>query len=269
MIIWAILAGYFAFTDLQISIAVVNEHSGWANFLQNFGEIPGLLTLYSATLIFLASYRSTNKVKYYSLSLFIFLGGVYLLRHLSVIVYYGTTGGYSLVKDYKLYNYLFWFAINFLFYLLIKRISFPERARVYSIISVLLGLYGYLFLVQPIKQLWGRIRFRDLEPLYTNFTVWYIPNGINGNQSFPSGHAAMGWMLLPLLIFAAGKKKWVQFLLLTLITSWAIAVQLSRVVIGAHFASDVLFGGCIIIVVYLLLYKKYVLSDVNTFTQQH
>ena len=268
VIIWAILAGYFAFTDLQISIAVVNEHSGWANFLQNFGEIPGLLVLYSGAIIFLASFKSVNKIKCYSISLLVFLGSVYLLRHLSVVLYHGYTGNYSFVREYKLYIYLVIILINVLAYILIRNINFSQIVKSYSIISVLLGLYGYLFLVQPIKQFWGRIRFRDLEPLYTNFTAWYMPIGINGNQSFPSGHAAMGWMLLPLLIFAAGKKKWVQFLLLTLITSWAIAVQLSRVVIGAHFASDVLFGGCIIIVVYLLLYKKYVLSDANTFTQQ-
>ena len=78
----------------------------------------------------------------------------------------------------------------------------------------------------------------------------------------------MAWMLLPLLIIAAGKKNWIQSLSLLIIFLWGIIVQLSRVVIGAHFASDVLFGGCIIIVVYLLLYKKYVLSDVNTSTQQ-
>ena len=43
LLVGSVLMGYFAFTDLQISIAIVNRSSSWANFLERFGEIPGLL----------------------------------------------------------------------------------------------------------------------------------------------------------------------------------------------------------------------------------
>ena len=42
----------------------------------------------------------------------------------------------------------------------------------------------------------------------------------------------------------------------TLIIGWGIFVGLSRIVIGAHYASDVLFSTGIVLVVTLFLYKK-------------
>ena len=121
--------------------------------------------------------------------------------------------------------------------------------------SVLRRLYSYLFIVQPIKHLWGRVRFRDLDALYSNFTPWFLQNGINGNQSFPSGHAAMSWMILPLLLLVVNKSKKIKISLLILIISWGVTVSLSRVIIGAHYISDALFGALIIVMVFLLLIK--------------
>ena len=123
--------------------------------------------------------------------------------------------------------------------------------------SIVLGLYGYLFFIQPIKLLWGRVRFRDLDTLYSNFTSWFLPNGINGNQSFPSGHAAMAWMILPLLLLLVNKNKGVKISFSILIICWGIVVSLSRVAVGAHYASDALFGSFIIIVVFLVITHSY------------
>ena len=85
--------------------------------------------------------------------------------------------------------------------------------------------------------------------LYESFTSWIIPNGITGNQSFPSGHSAMGWMVLPLLLLITNKNKAVQTITAAILSGWALAVGLSRVVIGAHYASDVLFGAFFIIII--------------------
>jgi membrane-associated phospholipid phosphatase len=113
--------------------------------------------------------------------------------------------------------------------------------------------YGYLLIATPLKIFWGRIRFRDLVENYSNFTPWYWPNGITGNDSFPSGHAAMSFMLIVLFIFFMDKAFYKRILLKGLIIGWGIVVCASRVVIGAHFTSDVLFGAMIIVVTYLFL----------------
>ena len=89
--------------------------------------------------------------------------------------------------------------------------------------------------------------------LYNNFTSWFLPNGFAGHQSFPSGHAAMAWMILPLLILVSNKSKLTRSALLFIIICWGTAVPISRIVIGAHYASDVLFGACIICITYLVI----------------
>ena len=73
MLIWAAFAGYFAFTDLQISISVVNQNSGWAIFLENFGEIPGLLVLYLSTQITLAYYSSLARLRQIAYSIILII----------------------------------------------------------------------------------------------------------------------------------------------------------------------------------------------------
>lgn len=255
MLIWTTLAAYFAFTDLKISISVVNQNSGWAIFLENFGETPGLLVLYSGAVIFIAWYKSGSKLKYYAFSVFVFIAAVYLSRRISIIIYNGVTGNYDIVTNYKLYIFLIFFVLNWFLYTRLKKLNYSDALKTYSKVTILLGLYGYLFLVQPIKQLCGRVRFRDLDALYSNFTPWFLPNGINGNQSFPSGHAAMAWIILPLLLLVVNKSTIIKIILLVLIFSWGLAVSLSRVEIGAHYASDALFGALIILIVFLLLIK--------------
>ena len=113
--------------------------------------------------------------------------------------------------------------------------------------------YGNILFVSLVKIFWGRIRFRDLTGYYSDFTPWYLPQGINGNQSFPSGHAAMGFRLIGLFIFFADKPFYKRIIIKGLIISWGIIVCTSRVIIGGHFTSDGLFGAFAMIIAYLFL----------------
>ena len=257
VLLWATLAAYFAFADLQISISVVNQNSGWAIFLENFGEISGLLVLYSGAHIYLTIYSSKTWLMKITFSIILFLATFFLSGYLVVVIYNGITGSYAFLQENKIIISLAILLINFLLNIFIRNLIIPNSLKQFSKISVLLGVYCYLFIVQPIKHFWGRVRFRDLDALHSNFTEWFIPNGINGNQSFPSGHAAMAWMILPLLLLVVNKSKNMEISLLILIVSWGLTVSLSRVVIGAHYASDVLFGSFIIIVVFLVITKSY------------
>ncbi len=56
-----------------------------------------------------------------------------------------------------------------------------------------------LALVQAGKAAWGRARPRDLGE-GVPFTPWYAPQGGEG-ESFPSGHAAMGWLFLVVAVW--------------------------------------------------------------------
>lgn len=257
VLIWATFAAYFAFTDLQISISVVNQNSEWAIFLENFGEIPGLFVLWYSVHIYLAQYSSKSRLRKIAFSIILFLAASFLSAYLVVVLYKGITGDYAFLNEYKFAVVTVILILNLLLHIQIRKLKIPNYLKQFSKISVMLSVYGYLCLIQPIKHLWGRVRFRDLECFYTNFTPWFLPNGINDNQSFPSGHSAMSWMILPLLLLVINKSRKVKISFLILIVFWGISVSLSRVVIGAHYASDILFGSSIIITVFLIVTKSY------------
>jgi membrane-associated phospholipid phosphatase len=257
ILLWAILAGYFAFTDLQISIRLVNTFSGWARFMEKFGEIPGLLILLSGTFISLLHYLSDNhKLKLLFVPV-LFLAATFLSSYFVIVLYRGITNDDSLLQVNKLLVGGIFLLINIIAAYQLRNIKFEERVLEYAGKAVLVGLFGYLIIIQPLKHIWGRVRFRELDLLYYNFTPWFLPNGFTGYESFPSGHSAMAWMVLPLLILVKNKNRLIRSAVLLLIILWGLAVPLSRIIIGAHYASDALFGACIIIISYLIINSKH------------
>ena len=247
LIIWIILAILFGIYDLGISIALVNENSGWGNFGADYGEVPGYALIAIALATFLGSYIKNLKKQKILIILAVITGVIYLI--LGIFDYDNTdiSLGISLIILPLIYLITTW------------NKDWKKYRKFASIISIL-AIINPLLLVQLIKLFWGRVRFRDLG----NFTPWVIPLGITGNFSFPSGHAAMGWMFLPLLISV--KNKEIKFpLKLTLIIGiigWGMFVAVSRVIVGAHYASDVLFSSGFAAVITILLYRKIYLKNV-------
>jgi len=150
------------------------------------------------------------------------------------------------------------FSISIIIFIVLHLKSQVKSAIAIRCAKVVVGvaLFGYVILIQGIKYFWGRVRFRELDTAFSQFTPWYLPQGINGFDSFPSGHAAMGWMLLALLILLANKKQWIKYSAIVIIFLWGVTLALSRVVIGAHYASDVLFGSFFIIITFLIFYNR-------------
>lgn len=143
--------------------------------------------------------------------------------------------------------------LTFISVLFVKtsKVNFSETAFIFSKVTLMMGVFGYLLFVQPLKVFWGRIRYRDLEALYSDFTPWYIPNGISGHESFPSGHSAMGFVLISFFILFKNKKMLLKYGIYSFIVFWALAVAASRVIIGAHYLSDVIVGSMGIVLSYL------------------
>ena len=150
------------------------------------------------------------------------------------------------------------FGISIIIFILLQ-IKKPAQniiAIKYARVVVGMALFGYVFFIQVVKTFWGRVRFKELDAAFSQFTPWYLPQGINGYDSFPSGHAAMGWMLLALLILFTNKKPWLKYSVFIIIFMWSVILAQSRVIIGAHYASDVLFGSFFMIFTFLFFYKR-------------
>lgn len=98
-----------------------------------------------------------------------------------------------------------------------------------------------------IKIIWGRQRFFTMTDPLNQFTPWLFPQG-GGTQSmyksFPSGHTGNGSALMLITLFPAafpGLRK-IRPVLYVLAGVWIPLMAFSRMVEGAHFASDVTMG---------------------------
>ncbi|MBR7162812.1 MAG: phosphatase PAP2 family protein [Clostridia bacterium] len=123
-------------------------------------------------------------------------------------------------------------------------------------------------LVAVIKEPMGRMRYRAMNSIagqamggFDNFTMWFVSTDNNeifaskelfgysdAFKSFPSGHtcaAGMIYSLIMLIDVLEMKKTWHKVLvwISTIVATGLVAV--SRIVVGAHFFSDVLMGGTI------------------------
>jgi len=243
--------------DLQLSRTVFSPGASWAVFIEKYGETPGLLLSVWAVLLLNAG-LSGGKVRKSLLGLLNFLVCELLLEYalLNIICAHMGLHRASEIAAFasgkgRLIRALAAPAVlggMLLFNYRLK--DYAARHGAFAKIAVLQLSVSQL-LVQTFKPLWGRVRFRDLEPGFSNFSSWYIPQGIPGNTSFPSGHTALAWMLLPAFLLC-GPSPRARKLCLGLAIAWGIAVGSGRITIGAHYASDVLFASLLTVVPFLV-----------------
>ena len=247
IISWIVLAIIFGIFDLEISIAVVKEvNYGWGNFGADYGEAPGWSLIMIAIAVVSGSLHGHIKKQKIPAFIIIFIG---LMLFLIGIVDYDEG---LIIFGISIFGPI----IAFLALTLNKNY---KDYRTIALIILILAVINPLIFVQIVKPIWGRVRFRDLSNNYSNYTPWFIINGYTGNQSFPSGHTAMAAMFLPILILVKGRK-WkdpIKVIICILTIGWILFVGASRVVIGAHYASDVLFSLGMASIVTILLYKKF------------
>ncbi|MEE9377608.1 MAG: phosphatase PAP2 family protein [Candidatus Lokiarchaeia archaeon] len=242
IIVWVILALVFGFTDLEISIAVVDESSEWGNFGREYGEVPSYALIAIALATFLGSFNDNLKLQKIPAYISVIAGVLFIIFGEDET---GLYIGWSII-------------IPMIFYVIVTwNVDWKNFRTLAGIISFL-AIINPLVFVLLIKFLWGRVRFRDLSLSFVEYTPWFLPQGFTGDQSFPSGHTAMGWMFLPLLITVKDRKNTdpIKILVYILILGWGLFVGLSRIIVGAHYASDVLFSTGFAAVTTLLLYRK-------------
>ncbi|WP_281890347.1 phosphatase PAP2 family protein [Paenibacillus sp. YYML68] len=255
--VWAGLAAVFAVIDLPLAIAVYNPASEWGLFLQTYGEHPTVFLVWLAAQVPLSlsrfltpPLRLASRLLLYTVSLAAGYALVLMTvqramhAHLSII-------GVILVLLAVL-------TLTLLVQAALTRVQPDRLKQLHRAAWLTLLLFGAeLALVHLLKLGWGRIRFRDLLPDHSNFTSWYVPMGPTGGRSFPSAHSSNSWALLTLPAMVAALHASLSFRWAAWIFAigWASLTSLSRVVIGAHFASDVLFGACITITLLVLLQR--------------
>ncbi len=245
-----------SFADLKIDILLNHPSDLIANWFEQTGEMPSSL-LITVAMAFIMKLANPKWMKWVAGIGCVAGGG-----------YFGDWFGGRLFEDNEFqtaYGIIFGvgFALTVIF--VMQFITIPENVRKPLLIIAFVGLGAGALgtgLISLMKGLWGRTRFRSMEAPYNEFTPWYIVNGFNGNHSFPSGHTAGAGvsyqlMLLPFVSEKCKKHKTALFVIAFAFTS---VVALTRLVMGAHYLSDVTVGGTISFTCTLLgiaFYEKY------------
>lgn len=135
-----------------------------------------------------------------------------------------------------------------------RKLMVSQQTMVFAKVTLGVTLLNVYLFVPLTKHFWGRVRFCNLDSSFSQYTAWYLPQGPTGHESFASGHAAEGWLLLPIgVVLFSGRSRATQVIITALSIGWGIAVAVSRVRLGAHYASDVLFSSGVGIMAFLLL----------------
>lgn len=238
--------------DLQISTALYNPKSTFGWFFESFGEmIIFLIGGFSSLFLIIVKDRKKrlSTVIYGFLYLFNLLGFIMIIStHLKV----SSLMLIPLVVIYLMVTILLVRAVPKENYSITKKIA---------MIGLILSL-APIFIINIIKMIWGRPRFRSMSNPSLQFTPWYLPQGLTTNNefmSFPSGHAANSSTILwiTLLPYAITSLKSIVKPITGFAIIWFICVMVSRIIMGAHFMSDVVIGASITITLFLLLKRRY------------
>lgn len=129
--------------------------------------------------------------------------------------------------------------------------------------AVALAIIFSTLFVTIIKEPFGRVRYRAMNYAgdFSYYTRWYVLSGqpdkewmketfssSDACRSFPSGHTqstAMIFCIVMLRELFDIKSKKITAVLWTVSIVWTACVALSRIMVGAHYFSDVLMGGTI------------------------
>lgn len=296
LIFFILLMVLGTFLDLQISINLADLEFGqyysgnfFGRLFEVIGELPVYLILGFSFIIILLNirYDGNSLIKNLIKSLFL------LFSIISFFLFYFKAFWYIL-KYVEKENYLFtshliiifillgftssYFSLLF-FHSLDKKII--RKLLIFAIFCILVIALSNL-ISQLLKPIFNRERFRAMKLLsdtsFSGYTPWYKINKVSFNiakvgrdafKSFPSGHTTASCSLVCLFflfeLFPSIKKTKIKLLVYIPVILWIILVGFSRIVMGAHYLSDVCFGAFVTILCYFLIMHIYHKKNKNKF----
>ena len=203
---WAVLAILFAFLDLGISQKLYKPDTNWAIFLENYGQVPGILVglLGMNVLLRLQKGKSWKSIlAIIGLVIFILLFGFMVGGELQ-----GQQSGQEASPVLSAIIGLALAAGMQVWFRLTPEATMQKYKTPALVVVFLILLSGFVT-TWTLKILWGRWTYRDIVDAgnIALFTPWYLPQGPNGYNSFPSGHTNFALMVLPLLLLIPKKKQ--------------------------------------------------------------
>ena len=247
-----------SFFDYQISSALFNSSNLFGRFVEAAGELPFELTASVAGIMLVRSARPDSKASKW-------------LAALGVLINVGLVGyeiigslrvGGKLVAAQLVLTFVLVIAANLIVYRL-TRDTDPDDLTRWALMVPAVWVAQAIILNVIVKPLWSRPRMRVIEVTPgLNFQPWwvignpdkwsYIAAGVikDGFKSFASGHtahAAIGLMLAGLPAAAFTEKPSRRRVVFWAASLVAALGAFGRIVIGAHFLTDVSCGFALVL----------------------
>ncbi len=243
--------------DYNISKSLINRESLWAEFFNLFGEIPAYLGLLVSTVILLGGRKKTNKI--WNIIAFcigsfftIFFSYSVIFIPVHYIFEFEESG---IPKNISYIVLIVGLVLGLvLIFLANKNNEKLNKLKKQALFIITLVVLETLT-VNVLKMAWARPRMRSITS-FEEFNYWYqIAGWANDSElkSFPSGHTANSFCILAFYVFLPYFKRIKPSVFLAFGVAWGTCVAISRVVLGAHFLSDVLVGGYVTIFLFLVL----------------
>lgn len=142
---------------------------------------------------------------------------------------------------------------------LISRVN-KETLKQYKAVAIMGIIYPFAVfaLTSLIKTVWGRPRYWYVNAGNAEFQPWYSINGpvtANERMSFVSGHTANAFTMLMVSLLPLDKQSSKAKTLLWFAMSWGLLTALSRLLMGQHYLTDVVFGGLLSVSLFFLFKK--------------
>lgn len=257
-VILVLCLGVGTFFDYQISGMLFNSSSLFGRFVEAAGELPFELTASIAGVMLVRAVRPDSRASKWLAALGILvnvgLAGYEIIGSLHV--------GGKLIAVQLVLSFVLVIAANLIVYRLTRKTS-PDELTRWALMVLAVWVAQAIILNVVVKPLWSRPRMRvievtpglDFQPWWVigNPDKWaYIAAGVikDGFKSFASGHtahAAIGLMLAGLPAAAFKEKPSRRRVIFWAAAAVAALVAFGRIVIGAHFLSDVSCGFALVL----------------------
>ncbi|AXK50851.1 phosphatase PAP2 family protein [Spiroplasma alleghenense] len=240
--------------EISINITVLVEHfafiKAFAKQMSYFGDIGLFLVvlIFGSLFINWSVHRFSKKENWFTLK---------IIFQILLFLFFLTALTYNLwlFNDVDPDDYVYYFlaiGLNILFALFIQilvMVKIKDESGsdelIVPIINGVIYLVALWVIITVLKYSFGRPRFRDLKPDYSDYKPWYgnILSSENRGTSFPSGHVGivcsylgLVWLLKPLKM----DKKLIKIMLSILFSIIVVSMCFARIAVKAHFLTDVM-----------------------------
>lgn len=238
--------------DLPIAKAVYNPDSFFGKFFEVIGTLPmPVVGIFSCIAL-----MGTAEKKLCVETVLSYVFGVVLMVYFAVYSVICIVYALKLTLIPMLIGIFIWTVLSVIFTKKIIDSGNRKSLRTAAIIGVVTCTVAVIG-VSIIKSIMGRARFNTLSDPDTQFTYWFLKQPFIMNASFPSGHAAESALtfcslLVPAFVKIKDKESYKNkaFIASAVFT---ICVMFSRMVLGMHYATDVLAGAILTVGTLLIL----------------